>query len=421
MKNNSAINGWPHVAGLLVTVLLLGAGCRREKVEVYQVSSDQDQTQSQQTSSSSALTNNSESLPPGHPDISMSGDSSSQMPSGVVPSDVQNVSPVTWTTPSGWTSVPPSTMRVASFKIAGEGGQSADVSVVPLPGMAGGDFANVNRWRGQVGLPAAPDDELQSSAQNVEAGGETAQLYDVAGQSPTGGSPTRILGVIQHRDGTTWFIKMTGDTGLVEQQKPAFIGFLQSLNFGAQQANGQSPMNVPNGQWSLNTGSLQAQAQLPPGHPDISGTATSSAPSAEEAPSSQPNWTVPAGWQPVPAGQFLVAKFKISGGNGATADVNVSSSAGDGGGLAPNVNRWRGQLGLAPVDEIPTVTFEVPGGQAQLVDLTGNGVENGKPSEIVGVIVALPQQTWFYKLMGDPSVVAAQKDAFTQFIKGARY
>ncbi len=60
----------------------------------------------------------------------------------------------------------------------------------------------------------------------------------------------------------------------------------------------------------------------------------------------QPNWQVPAGWQEVSGGQFLVAKFNLTGDNGATAAVNVSSSNGDGGGLAANVNRWRGQLGL---------------------------------------------------------------------------
>ena len=36
-------------------------------------------------------------------------------------------------------------------------------------------------------------------------------------------------------------------------------------------------------------------------------------------------------------------------------------------------------------------------------------------------IVTLPGQTWFYKLMGDPSVVALQKNAFTEFVKGVQY
>ena len=65
----------------------------------------------------------------------------------------------------------------------------------------------------------------------------------------------------------------------------------------------------------------------------------------------KPNWQVPAGWQEVSGGQFLVAKFTLAGDGGATAAVNVSSSAGEGGGLIGNVNRWRGQLGLAPLSE----------------------------------------------------------------------
>jgi hypothetical protein len=376
----------------LAALLLLAAGCGRAKVKVYQVSSSRDE--SQQTVSAPAT--NSESLPPGHPDVPVTDNTSAQMQPGVVPSDVQNASPVTWTTPAGWTSVPPSEMRVASFKVADENGQTADVSVVPLPGMAGGDYANVNRWRGQVGLQAATDDALQNSAQNVDAGGQPANLYDMSGQNSAGGHSTRILAAIQHRDGTTWFIKMTGDAGFVEQQKSTFLTFLKSLDFGSQK---QEP-------------------QLPPGHPDISGA---TAPATEETASTQPNWNVPSGWQPVSAGQFLVAKFRINGDNGAVADINVSSSSGDGGGLAANVNRWRGQIGLPPMDEISTMTFEVSGGEAQLVDLTGKDVETGKPSEIVGVVVTLQGQTWFYKLIGDTTVVTAQKSAFTQFVRGVQY
>lgn len=135
----------------------------------------------------------------------------------------------------------------------------------------------------------------------------------------------------------------------------------------------------------------------------------------------QPAWQIPAGWQEVSGGQFLVAKFMINGDGGAKAAVNVSSSTGDGGGLPANVNRWRGQLGLPPEDEVATTTFTVSGGQAQLVDFSGTSVQNGQPAELVGILVTQPDKTWFYKLMGDPKLVAAQKDAFTQFVQGAKY
>ncbi len=57
------------------------------------------------------------------------------------------------TLPAGWKESPPSEFRVASFRVRGKDArEDADVSVVPLPGDAGGDLANVNRWRGQVDL-----------------------------------------------------------------------------------------------------------------------------------------------------------------------------------------------------------------------------------------------------------------------------
>jgi hypothetical protein len=381
---------------LLAPLLVLATGCHREQVQVYQASQDQDQAPPMVTSS---VTNSTEpGLPPGHPDISSPDNSSAQsMPAGIVSADT-SAAPLTWTTPAGWSQVPPSEMRVASFKITDTKGKQADVSVVPLAGMGGGDFANVNRWRGQVGLPPAPDDELQSAAENIEAGGQPATLYDIAGMSAAGAAPDRIIAAIQHRDGTTWFFKMTGDTDLVEQQKPVFIDFLKALSFGS------SP----------------AQAQLPPGHPDVSGM---SAPAAAGPIShdGQPNWQVPAGWQEVNGGSFLVAKFMLAGEGGTTAAVNVSEAVGDGGGLAPNVNRWRGQLGLPPEDEISTVTFTVPGGQAQMVDFSGTNAQTGQPAEIIGIVVTQPAQTWFYKLMGDPALVAAQKNTLTSFVKGTQF
>jgi hypothetical protein len=130
---------------------------------------------------------------------------------------------------------------------------------------------------------------------------------------------------------------------------------------------------------------------------------------------------VPAGWQEVSGGQFLVAKFTLTGAGGATAAVNVSSSPGDGGGLAANVNRWRGQLGLPPITEILTTAIDVTGGKAQLVDLSGTDARNGQPTRLVGALVPQSGQTWFYKLMGDAKVVESQKDAFIQFVQGVKY
>ena len=369
-------------------LLLLVAGCHRDEVKTYRVAKDQEQSPPQ---SAPAMPTDSPNptLPPGHPDIS----SASARPQ------------LTWQTPEGWTEVPPGEMRVASFKIQGHNGKQADVSVIPLPGLAGSDEANVNRWRGQVGLPPVSPDALKNSAENVEAGGQPAQLYDIAGQNPANGEPQRILGVIQRRDDMAWFFKMTGDTDLAEQQKPAFVAFLKAVKF----------TTVP------------AQAELPSSHPPIGdmglgAPATAAGPISSEG---KPNWQVPAGWQEVSGGQFLIAKFTLTGAGGATAAVNVSSSTGEGGGLIGNINRWRGQLGLTSlsdgdVNKLVT-TIDVPGGKASLVDLSGTDARTGQPTRLVGVIVPQSGQTWFYKLMGDAKVVESQKNTFTKFVQGVKY
>jgi hypothetical protein len=375
----------------LTPLLLLATGCHQDQVQVYQVASDRDPS-AQSAASTTNLSN--PALPPGHPDISTMGSLPGQMPASIAASDTQNTPPLSWTTPAGWTEVAPAAMRVASFKIAGAGGQTADLSIVPLSGLAGGDIANVNRWRGQAGLPPAEVDVLQNSAQNVEAGGQPAQLYDI------GGASSRILGVIQHRNDKTWFYKMTGDPALVEQQKPAFIAFLQSLNFPSQ----------------------QSQAALPTGHPDLSTSANaatdSAAPISHEG---QPAWQVPSGWQEVSGGQFLIAKFLIPGAGGQRAAVNISRSIGDGGGLAANVNRWRGQLGLPPANDISTIPVQVKSGDAVLVDLSGVSIQTGQPGRVLAVAVNQSGQSWFYKMMGDPSIVASQRDAFLHFVEGVNY
>ncbi len=394
MKHDFTSTG-SKITLLLLPFFLLVSGCHKDDVQVYNTPNDQ----AQPAAALAMPTNSSDiTLPPGHPNVSSMQNMS--LPDAALPAAASS-SALTWTAPTGWTEIPPSQMRVASFKVAGTNGL-ADVSIVPLSGSGGGDPANVNRWRGQVGLPDAPDDTILSSAQNVEAGGALAQLYDINGKDPDNGKPMRILATIQHRDNTAWFFKMTGDADLVEQQKPVFIQFIKSISFKDN----------------------DSQAQLPPGHPpvgDMGNIATQPQTTASATQSGQPIWQVPAGWKEISGGPFLVAKFTIAGDGGTAAAVNVSASQGDGGGLPANVNRWRGQLGLPPVAEIPTTTFAVPGGQAQLVDMSGTNAENQQPAEIIGIMVTQPNATWFYKLMGDPKLVASQKDTFMQFVEGVKY
>lgn len=364
-----------HLAGLFLAVMLL-AGCNRNEVKVYEVAK--------------------ETAPDAGPAATMPTAMPSDMAAATQPS-------LTWKTPESWTEEKPGQMRLASFKVTKDG-KTVDISIVPLPGAAGGDTPNVNRWRGQVGLEAVTAEEITKSAETVEAGGQPAALYDIAGKNPAG-EAARIIAVIQHRDDMAWFFKMTGDDQLVEAQKPAFVEFLKSLNFTVGQA----------------TPSATMPTELPAGHPPIGETTGAAALPAASSSEGKPSWTVPAGWTEISGGQFLVAKFTIAAEGDEKAAVNVSTAAGEGGGLAGNVNRWRGQLGLTPIAEILTTPIEVAGGKGQLVDFSGTNAQNGQPARLVGAIVPQGGQTWFYKLMGDPKLVESQKDAFTKFVQGVKY
>jgi hypothetical protein len=368
-------------AAVSAAVIITLTGCNQDGVKVYHV----------ETNDAVAT------VPPPTPDAQPAA-MPSAMPAGLPTPDNSGLPQLKYTLPDGWKEKALTQMRVASFDIT-QNGKSVDVSVVPLGGMAGGDFANVNRWRGQLGLQPADDGTIQQLAEKVTVGGQPASLYDISGTSLGSGDAQRIIGVILHSDETVWFFKMDGDATLAESQKPALLSFLQSVQFASSGA--PAPVDM---------------SQLPPSHPPIAGMTAGGDTSAV-----QPTWTVPSGWQGAPLEQFLVAKFVIAGAGDAQAQVNVSSLANEGGGLGPNVNRWRGQLGLPPVDDAAATPLNVSGGTAQMVDLSGTDAHTGKPARLIGVIVPEGSQTWFYKLMGDPDVVAQQKDAFTGFVQSAKY
>ena len=366
---------------LLATALAL-AGCNRDSVKVYHVETNDTAALPAQTAGSSPMSSMA----------NMAGD--------IPIPDNSGLPKMTFTLPTGWKEKPASQLRVASFEVA-ENGKTADVSVIPLSGTAGGDAANVNRWRGQVGLQPLPEEELGKLAEKIQVAGQVADLYDLASGSED--SP-RILALILHQGDTAWFFKMAGDADLVAKQKEAFIAFLKSLAFeGASTPANPTAMDM---------------SQLPPSHPPIAGAIANSNLPAPDV-DAKPSWTIPAGWEEGQLAQFLTARYVIKGESDTSAAVNVSQLSGDGGGLTANINRWRGQLGLAPISDeeaakLPTI--EANGVKAVLTDFNGTDARSGKPARLVAVVLPLSSQTWFYKLMGDETVVGAQKEAFIKFV-----
>ena len=139
--------------------------------------------------------------------------------------------PLKYARPASWQEKPLSPMRLASFKAVAPNGKEADVSIVSLPGMAGGDLANVNRWREQVKLSPIDEDTLARSAEHIKANGHDYLLVDLVSDTPLGeqNEKQRILGSILDENDRSWFVKMTGEAKAVASQKSAFTDFLRSL------------------------------------------------------------------------------------------------------------------------------------------------------------------------------------------------
>ena len=114
------------------------------------------------------------------------------------------------------------------------------------------------------------------------------------------------------------------------------------------------------------------------------------------------------------------ARFSISEGLIGSANVSMTVLQGDGGGMLGNVNRWRGQLGLEPVEEKDLEDLLKPvgalGEEARLVDFTGTSKRSQLEERLIGVIAPQGELTWFYKLMGTPDLVEKSQEEFLGYL-----
>jgi hypothetical protein len=301
-----------------------------------------------------------------------------------------NSAAIHWTVPGGWQVLAPTSIRKGNFVVPGQNGKKAEVTVTSFPGSVGTELDNVNRWRREVGLE--PVEQSALSGDPVTVDGSEGKLFDLAG------SAARTVVAMISRDGASWFFKLRGDPEVVGTAKSAFSEFLKSVRFGGAAPEAAAPAPAP-----------PAAAPLA---------------AADAAPGST-KWAVPANWTETEPGQMVFKKFSIAGAGDQKAAVSVSFFPGDVGGVFANVNRWRGQLGLAPIEsgklgEV-TQTLDIPGGSATLADFTGTDTRTGRAERLVGAIVPHGNQTWFFKLMGDAPLVGQEKDNFARFVKGIQY
>jgi Na+-transporting methylmalonyl-CoA/oxaloacetate decarboxylase gamma subunit len=136
--------------------------------------------------------------------------------------------------PPHWQRQPPAPMRKASFVVQEADGAKVDISVTSFPAESGGLLANINRWRGQLGLNAVDAEQLESTVERRNLGGREFVIVDFVNEESPADKKQRIIGAVVPASGETWFFKMTGGDALTAAQKTAFLEVLESVEFRSQ-------------------------------------------------------------------------------------------------------------------------------------------------------------------------------------------
>ena len=190
---NQAVRALPFLS------IMIALGCSRDEVQTYRVAK--------------------ESTPASPPTGMAMGQGMGELPPPPEGGGLK------WTLPKGWVEEKGGGMRFATLKapVAGK----VDISVVVLAGAAGGELANVNRWRGQIGLPPIDDKVLSAARTVVNAKVGTVAVFDFTSDGQT--KTRMVTGLLSTPDGSTWFLKMMGDAAPVAQAKPEFLRLMESL------------------------------------------------------------------------------------------------------------------------------------------------------------------------------------------------
>lgn len=133
---------------------------------------------------------------------------------------------LTWTTPEGWRTKPASSMRLASFEVPLSDGSAGDCSIIVLGGTGGGLLPNINRWRGQIGLPPIGEEGLADAIRPLE--GQIQDMKFIRLENPD--DPSRaFLIAIAPLGNRTAYVKLSAPREQLDAVEPAFLDLARSL------------------------------------------------------------------------------------------------------------------------------------------------------------------------------------------------
>ncbi|QDV65675.1 hypothetical protein [Crateriforma conspicua] len=299
--------------------------------------------------------------------------------------------------PEGWRRGGEKPFRFASIDINTPDKQ-LDLSISKLT--AGDDWdqfvvMNVNRWRGQVGLPDSDERWAGGTAFDVDAVESDAVLADLVGD---------------------------GDAGTSGMSMPPFAGAT---------ASGSPDSGDPHASLPPEMRRRIAEGQMPdPSEGQASGSGESSEPKQASADSEADNpsklkFERPEGWRDGRMSMMRMAAFE-AGEDDAKAEITVITAGGD---LRSNVARWLGQvIGGQPTDEAVDAAMDaaddvtVDGRDGKRFLLRAGGESDPDQMAIDAVIVPLESGfSLFVKMTGPESTVMAERDSMGSFVQSLSF
>jgi hypothetical protein len=296
--------------------------------------------------------------------------------------------------PTGWEALRGTRDRLIDLRPAGD--PEASCYLTFLPGGGGGLEANVNRWVGQFGGEPLSGAEIAALPRHAMLGRD-ATVVEVQGSfGGMEGTPRpgfALLGLILSDPSGGIFLKFTAPSARVEAERTNFFALASSLRLnqsGEAQAEGAEHTHEP-----------------------AAGSANGLA------------FTAPAGWHQTEPRTMREVNFTIA--HSADTECYITRLGGDGGGLLPNLNRWRGQFGEQPLgsDEFAALERVTMLGQEVAVlevggDFTGTDGQPRTNQGMLGVAWIGNGESLFVKLVGAKDVVHAERASFIAFVQSLR-
>jgi hypothetical protein len=269
-----------------------------------------------------------------------------------------------WKLPDGWKEGNGPGERVATIEVPGsEKSLELTVTKLPIPERNLDDYKleNVNRWRQQIRLGPLTSSQFKNETREIASAGE--EKWTVVDLVGTMSPPRRGMGM---------------------------------------------------GGMGMGMGSMGSGGAMGPGSPIMGG---------DEAVAGPPPFDhrQPKGWKLGPPKPLRKLTYLVSH-EGQAGEVTVISLPAAVNDLLSNVNRWREQVKLPPVDEAGLAKLVQPislgDSSGSYVELKGTG-EGGE--SILGVMAVRGEEAWFFKFKGPSPLIEHEKTRFDEFVKSVRF